>query len=294
LDRITYEDTKLNNTAVALGKFEGLHKGHMLLVNCVCQKSKELGLKGVVFTINMSQDKVINLPCERRDILEKSGIDVEVSCDFTPEFGSMSPKEFVEDILVKKLGAKLVVVGTDFRFGNKRAGDVAMLKSFGKDYGFEVIAFDKLMEEEDVISSTLIREMIEIGNVKKASNLMGRDYFVSGKVMKGRQLGRTIGFPTINIIPDNSKLIPAFGAYCTEVLVDNVFYKGITNVGVNPTIDADNNMTIETYLLDFDNDIYDKKVVVFFKDYIRGEKRFNNIEELKVQLACDKAFAMHQ
>lgn len=291
---LTYDNIKLNNTAVALGKFQGLHQGHMLLIHEICKKSKENNLASVVFTIDMGEDKVINLPEERTNILENAGVDIEVYCKFTPEFGAMSPEEFVKEILVKKLGAKYVVVGTDFRFGYKRAGDVELLKDFGNIYGFKVIAFDKLKVADTVISSSYIRSLIESGEVKLLSDYMGRPYSITGTVAYGKQLGRTIGFPTANLIPNLSKLLPAFGAYSTEVFIDGKLYKGITNVGDNPTIEGDNHITVETHLLDYYGDLYDKEITVLFKDFIRSEKKFNNVEELKAQLSADKSYVLHQ
>lgn len=294
MDILRYENANLNNTAVALGKFQGLHKGHMLLIGEVLRLSYEEDLNSVVFTIDMPQEKAINLPVERYHILEDCGIDYNVSCEFSKEFASMSPREFVENILINKLDAKYVVVGTDFRFGNKRAGDVSLLKSYGEEYGFFVVAIDKLAIDDIIVSSTYIRELISVGNMKAVSRYMGRDYFINGKVMRGKQLGRTIGFPTANIIPDSSKLLPPFGAYYTEVEVEGYMYKAITNVGNNPTIDENNHITVEANIIEFSDDIYDKEITIYFKDFIRGEMKFTDIEELKKQLEIDRTVVLHQ
>lgn len=294
MDILRYENANLNNTAVALGKFQGLHKGHMLLIEEVLRLSYEEDLNSVVFTIDMPQEKAINLPVERYHILEDCGIDYNVSCEFSKEFASMSPREFVENILINKLDAKYVVVGTDFRFGNKRAGDVSLLKSYGEEYGFFVVAIDKLAIDDIIVSSTYIRELISVGNMKAVSRYMGRDYIIKGKVMRGKQLGRTIGFPTANIIPDSSKLLPPFGAYYTEVEVDGSIYKAITNVGNNPTIDENNHITVEANIIEFSDDIYDKEITIYFKDFVRGEMKFTDIEELKKQLEIDRSVVLHQ
>lgn len=294
MDILRYENANLNNTAVALGKFQGLHKGHMLLIGEVLRLSYEEDLNSVVFTIDMPQEKAINLPVERYHILEDCGIDYNVSCEFSKEFASMSPREFVENILINKLDAKYVVVGTDFRFGNKRAGDVSLLKSYGEEYGFFVVAIDKLAIDDIIVSSTYIRELISVGNMKAVSRYMGRDYFINGKVMRGKQLGRTIGFPTANIIPDSSKLLPPFGAYYTEVEVEGSIYKAITNVGNNPTIDENNHITVEANIIEFSDDIYDKEITIYFKDFVRGEMKFTDIEELKKQLEIDRTVVLHQ
>ncbi len=294
LKTVNYNQVNLNKTAVALGKFQGLHKGHMLLIDEILRLSEEENLTSVVFTIDVSSEKTINLPEERYDILEKSGVDYNVTCEFSKEFASLSPVDFVESILVNRLDAKYVVVGTDFRFGYKRLGNVDLLRQMGEKYGFKVIAIEKLSLDGTIISSTYIRELIVSGKIKDVLRYMGRSYSVTGTVKKGRQLGRTIGFPTANIIPDEKKILPPFGAYCTEVVIGGMIYKAITNVGDNPTIDENNCTTIETNIPGFSGDIYGKEITVYFKDFIRGEKKFTSIDELKEQLQNDIKFALHQ
>ena len=294
LNIVTYDNVNLKHTAVALGKFQGLHKGHMLLINEVLHLASEKNLTSVVFTINMKEDGVINLHDERCAILENCGIDYNVECEFTKEFAGLSPEEFVKNILVDKLDAKYVVVGTDFRFGYKRLGNVELLKTYGEKYGFNVVAFDKLSVDNEIVSSTHIRKLIDMGNMKEINNFMGRYYSIRGKVVKGKQLGRTIGFPTANIIPDKKKLLPPFGAYNTLVDIDGKMYKAITNVGNNPTIDEENDITIEANILEFSEDIYGKEITIHFIDHIRGEMKFDSIETLKKQLELDKALVLHQ
>ncbi len=294
LDIVTYDNANLKHTAVALGKFQGLHKGHMLLIDEVLRLSYEEDLKSVVFTIDMKQDQLINMLDERNYILDNLGIDYNVNCEFSKEFAAMSPKDFVKNILVDKLGATYVVVGTDFRFGNKRMGDVNLLKQYGEEYDFKVIPIEKLAIEGEIVSSTYIRELISVGNMKEVSKFMGRDYFIKGRVIKGRQLGRTIGFPTANIIPDKEKILPPFGAYSTVVEINGNLYKAITNVGNNPTIDEGNSLTVEANILDFSEDIYDQNITIYFKDFIRGERKFAGIDELTGQLEKDREFVLHQ
>lgn len=294
MDIIAYDKVQLDKSVVALGKFQGLHNGHMMLINEVVAIARKEQLTGVVFTINIHNDKMVNLPDERFAILEEMGVDVDVECEFSSEFAMMQPEQFVKSILVDKLNASYVVVGSDFRFGYKRQGDVSLLKTYGDKYGFEVIAFDKLCVDGNIVSSSLIRELIEAGNVDSVEKYMGRPYSVSGEVCTGKQLGRTIGFPTINIIPKEDKLLPPYGVYETFINLDGTIYKGVTNVGNNPTVENTDRTFVETNIIDFDDNLYGETVTVCFKRYIRKEKKFNSIEELKNQIKRDKICVMHQ
>ena len=294
MDIVTYDRLNLKNSVVALGKFQGLHRGHMLLIDEVLRISSQNHFKGVVLTINMREDKVINLSKERYSLLEDMGIDVVAECEFTKAFASMTPEIFVKSILIDRLGATCVVVGSDFRFGCKRQGDVELLKSYGDKYGFDVVAFGKLTIDGKVVSTSYIRELIYSGEVSLVNKFMGRPYMLSGKVLRGKQLGRTIGFPTANILPCDLKLLPPFGAYYTKVIVDDKEYKAITNIGNNPTVNDSNLVTVESHLFDYDGELYDKDITVMFMDFIREEKKFKSVDELKNQLILDKNFVLHQ
>lgn len=289
----TYEQVQVDKSAVALGKFQGLHKGHMLLLEKIASLKSE-GLTSVAFTINMPSEKVLYLPDERFSILEGMGIDVAVECDFSEKFAAMSAETFVVDILVNKLHAAYVVVGEDFRFGFNREGTVDRLIEYGLKYGFRVIAFEKLCVNDDVISSSLLRSLIDSGDIGYASELTGRDYSLTGIVSHGKKLGRTIGFPTVNIYPSSRKLLPPAGVYETRLMIDGEWYKGVTNVGDNPTTDGDGKTRVETYIVDYSGDMYGKVITVYFKSFIRPEKKFNSIEELKKQIDIDKESVMHQ
>ncbi len=289
-----YDKLKLENSAVALGKFEGLHKGHMLLLNKIAELSEENKFTSVVLTVNVPSDKVINIPKERFSILESTGIQIAAECEFSSEFAKMEPEDFVKKILVDRLGAKYVVVGEDFRFGCKRSGDVNTLIKLGERLGFCVIAFEKLMIDNITVSSTLIKKMIEKGDMEQVSLYMGRDYSISGKVIHGKRLGREIGFPTANIIPDKNKLLPADGVYSSCVCIDNVMYKAITNIGQNPTTDTDRITRVETHIIDYSGDLYGRDITVSIKSFLRSEIKFNSVNELKIQLEKDKHKAMHQ
>ncbi len=296
---VAYDNVKLNNTAVALGKFEGVHKGHMLLINKITGLSnnkkpdniKSDDVKSVIFTINMPEDSVINLDNERYELFESCGIDYVCECPFDERISKLSPEDFIKNILVGRLGASYVVVGEDFGFGYKRAGNVETLKKYSKEYNYEVVVFEKLMIEDSIVSSSAIRELLDKGEVKLVADYMGRPYSVSGDVSEGKKLGRTIGFPTVNIIPDKKKKLPLPGAYETIVKIgkDSKVYKGITNVGNNPTVNSGSDALVETHLLDFDENLYGKHIQVDFIRFIRPEIKFKSIEELKNQLLIDKA-----
>lgn len=293
MEIIAYDKLQMNSSVVALGKFEGLHQGHMLLINKVTSLSNESGYKSVVFTININRKQRINLPNERFALLENAGVDIAAECDFSEEFASISYDKFIKNILIDKLHAKYVVVGEDFQFGYKRLGTVSNLKEYGNKFGFEVISFDKMKYNNEIISSSAIRELISNGMVDDVHGMLGRYYSVTGTVLYGKQLGRTIGFPTANISVDSGKLLPKFGVYQTKVQIDGKYYKGMTNIGNNPTVDDSDNIFIETHIIDYDGDLYDKEITLEFVKYIRDEKKFSGIEELKNQLNKDKETIMN-
>lgn len=292
--KLAYNDVNIADTVVALGKFEGLHKGHMLLINKVLQLSHETGKQSVVFSIDMPGTKRIYTIPERNRILEEIGIDFNITCEFTKKFASMKPEAFVKDVLVERLHPEYVVVGNDFRFGKNRQGDVALLEELGNRYGYEVLAFEKLREQGTVISSSYIREQIEHGNVDLIQEYMGRPYSIAGIVQYGKQLGTTIGFPTANLIPDEEKLLVPNGVYETSLVLDNLRYRGITNVGDNPTVDDDHKIKVETNILDYNGNLYGKYLKIEFIRQIRKEIKFDSIEALKNQIKSDILEVAHQ
>ena len=292
--KLAYNDVNIADTVVALGKFEGLHKGHMLLINKVLQLSHETGKQSVVFSIDMPGTKRIYTIPERNRILEEIGIDFNITCEFTKKFASMKPEAFVKDVLVERLHPEYVVVGNDFRFGKNRQGDVVLLEELGNRYGYEVLAFEKLREQGTVISSSYIREQIEQGNVDLIQEYMGRPYSIAGIVQYGKQLGTTIGFPTANLIPDEEKLLVPNGVYETSLILDNLRYRGITNVGDNPTVDDDHKIKVETNILDYNGNLYGKYLKIEFIRQIRKEIKFDSIEALKNQIKSDILEVAHQ
>ena len=283
-------------TVLSIGKFDGLHRGHELLMDYVFQKKKE-GMKAVIFTFDvppkksLEQDaaRVLTTNEEKMHLFEQIGIDYLIECPFTEEIMHMPAEEFLKKI-VEQLSIRCIVAGTDCSFGYQRRGDYRMLQKYAPEYHYEAQIVDKMQYEGRDISSTFIREEIAAGNMEKAELLLGYAYFVQGTVVHGNQIGRTIGIPTINLIPPEEKLLPPFGVYVTEVFIDDKRYYGVTNVGCKPTIKGNNPVGVETHLLDFREDVYEKVVTVEFRTMIREERKFESIEKLKEQMMNDIAF----
>lgn len=282
-------------TAVTLGKFDGLHLGHQKLIHQVLKK-KEKGYLPTIFTFDRppqklltgSENKIILTNEEKQKMLEDIQIDLFVQCPFTREIAQLEPEDFVKDILKKKLNVGYLVVGTDFRFGYQRRGDIDLLNKLAKDCHYHLMVLAKEQREGHNISSTYIKELISQGEVKKASEFLGYPYFLSGKVIRGKQLGRAMGIPTANIIPDERKILPPNGVYASKFWVDGHFYYGMTNIGLRPTVEDTIEKNVETYLFDFEKDIYEKEILVELLEYERKEIKFDSVETLKRQLSMDK------
>lgn len=286
-------------TVISLGKFDGIHRGHELLLEQLMKKKRE-GYKTVIFTFDIPPKKVLEAEDtkvlttneEKMHMFDSFGIDYLIECPFTPAVMGMEPELFIE-MLVKNLSMKCIVTGEDFRFGHNRRGDYQMLKEYAKKFSYEAIILPKMKEEKRDISSTFVREEILAGRIEMANKLLGYPYFVSGEVKHGNRIGRTIGFPTINLIPPANKLLPSYGVYITKVMIDGIVYHGVTNVGCKPTIEGDNPVGIETYILDFKQDVYDKVVIVTFIKKIREERKFPNLDGLLEQMRLDEQEARY-
>lgn len=283
-------------TVLSLGKFDGLHRGHELLMDYVFKKKKE-GLKAAIFTFDIPPRKnvehmaakVLTTNEEKSRLFERIGIDYLIECPFTREVMNMEPELFIETI-VNQLNVKCMVVGKDFHFGHNRRGDYQMLLQYAPKYGYEVEVVDKMQEDGRDISSTFVREQIVAGNMEKANDLLGYQYFVEGTILHGRKMGKAVlGIPTINLIPPEEKLLPPFGVYISITEWNGKRYPGITNVGCKPTVEGKNPVGVETHIFDFDEDIYGKEVKVSFLSKVREEKKFASLEALKEQMAHDVA-----
>ena len=280
-------------SAVTLGKFDGIHKGHQKLMRMILEKRKQ-GLKSVVFTFGQmpgtvlcGKGRTILTGAERRKHLEGLGIDYMVECPFVPEIIQMEPETFVEKILVGQLHAKYIAVGPDFRFGHNRRGSVKLLKQLAPVFGYEVEVFEKECLEDKVISSTYVRYMLQNGEMETVEKLLGYPYYVSGTVVHGHAIGRKLGIPTLNLIPDDEKMLPPNGVYLTKTVFGQEEHLGITNVGVKPTISGEELKGIETHLFDYEGDLYGREVTVVFYAFERPERRFESLEDLKKQLRED-------
>lgn len=296
------EVSTLNKTIVTSGTFDGVHLGHIKILNRLITLAKSEAKETVVITfwphprfVLSAEKEPIGLLSsleEKLATFDQLGIDHVLVIPFTLEFSKISSKEFLSEILVKTLGASKLVIGYDHKFGQNREGSFDYLQANSGLYGFEV----EEIPEEDVddigISSTRIRKAIGEGDVELASKYLGRHYSVLGIVETGQKLGRTIGFPTANIkISEPHKLLPLDGVYAVKVRVEGGLYLGMMNIGFRPTVNGINR-TVEVHLFDFEKDIYNKDITVFFVQRIRSEKKFAGIEELKKQLAQDKETAI--
>jgi riboflavin kinase/FMN adenylyltransferase len=282
--RIDGEFPRLAKSAVTLGKFDGIHRGHQKLVNKVLEQ-KEKGAQAVLFAFDVSSRTILTRE-ERSALLEKMGVDVLLDCPLDSQMKHMKAENFVREILVGDLHVCYVAVGEDFRFGYERKGTPALLAELGKKYGFQVEILPKEMDAHRKISSTYIREELAKGNMEKFSSLMGQDFAVEGIVQHGQGLGHKKLLPTANLIPSREKLMPPNGVYITVSRFHDKTYQGITNIGYKPTVGEDF-LGVETYLFDCDEDLYGEKCRVEFKHFQRPERKFSSLDVLKAQLEKD-------
>lgn len=281
-------------SVISFGKFDGLHRGHEFLMEKQIEQSNLHGYKRIIFTFDIPpkaevlgiESKVIITNEEKEYVFERSGVDYLVECPFVPEVMTMEARAFVKWI-VDSLNVRCIVVGDDFRFGHNRAGDHVLLAEMSEELGYELIVVNKIKDGDRDISSTYIREEIAAGHIRKANELLGYPFFIKGRVVHGRQIGRTIGIPTVNLTVTDNKLLPPYGVYMSKVHVKDNWYQGVTNIGCKPTIDGDNPVGAETYIIDFSQDVYGQDVMVELHEFIRPEMRFESIDELKRQMSAD-------
>ena len=285
---------------LTFGKFDGVHIGHQKIFSSVFRISEEEGLRSAVLSFTMEKDSfflqgrkdMLSTEDEHFTRLKNAGFHEVYLYPLTIEAARMSPEDFVRLILIEALKVKYLVVGTDCSFGYKGVGNVELLESLQEKYGFQLTVVDKVLTvnpagEEVEVSSSYIRKALEEGRVEEAATLLGRPYSINGTVVHGKAIGKTLSFPTANILPKEGKLTPGEGVYYTRVMVEGEEYDAMTNIGRNPSISAENPLTIESHLLDFDRDIYGEKIRVSFVRRIREQKQFPNLEDLKAQLKTD-------
>ena len=283
-----------HQTVVTLGKFDGMHKGHMKLINRVREYSERSGLKSLVVSFDMTLrcwPEGVNytiLMSNKEQIWYLDGlVDYLIQCPFTESISQMEAENFIKDILMERLHASHIVVGTDFRFGRGREGDARMLSEYAKVYGYTLDVVEKEIHDGHIISSTYIKCELEQGKLKLANILLGYPYTVVGQVEHGRKLGRTLGTPTMNVRPVPEKLLPLHGVYVSRVMVDGVWHFGVSNVGIKPTVLEKDEVRVESFLFDYGKEAYGKEIVVQFLEFIRPEKKFSGVEALKEQIYRD-------
>lgn len=290
----------LENAVVTIGTFDGVHVGHQKILFRLTEIANSTNGESVVMTfwphprMVVSPDshdlKLLSTIDEKIELLERQGIQHLIIVPFTREFSELSAEEYVQKILIGRIGTKRLVIGYDHRFGRNREGGFDYLSDNKKRFGIEIEEISRQEIENLTISSTKIRNSLIEGNIKVANELLGRNYSFQGLVVKGRQLGRTIGFPTANVhLAENYKLTPSNGVYAVRIFVRGSWYKGIMNIGNRPTVEGIG-ITREVNIFDFDDDIYGEDVVVEILDFIRKETKFNGLEELKAQIRADVAY----
>ncbi len=295
--QIITELDKLNldsKSALAIGKFDGIHLGHKKLLNLIMEQRQD-GLKATVFTFEPSPEEFfVGHPVpqlftrdEKRRAFEEIGIDTLIEFPLTAETAATEPVEFVKGILVDKLKADYIAAGTDVSFGDKGKGDQFLLKRLSQELGFELCLIDKVRIDDEEVSSTKVRNAVTDGDMHLVTRLLGNNYSVSGIIEHGHHIGHTLGIPTINVIPEENKLLPPFGVYSSRVFIEGKSYKGMTNIGRKPTISEVEKTGVETYLYDFDGDLYGKFAKVELITFVRPEMKFSSLEELKKQIASD-------
>jgi riboflavin kinase/FMN adenylyltransferase len=286
------EITTLQHAIVTIGTFDGVHLGHQKIIKRLLEIKEQQGGETVLFTFAPHPRKVL-FP-DQKDLLKQFGVDHVLVYPFTKAFSQMQAKDYVTEIIAKGLHTKTLVIGYDHRFGSDREGNIDTLKALSAANHFEVEEIPVQEINMLNVSSSRIRKAIEEGDIDTANAYLGYPFFISGEVVKGKQLGRTIGYPTANmVIDDEDKLIPKIGVYAVYIVIAGNTYKGMLNIGTNPTTDSDNKVKIEVNIFDFDKALYGQKIKVGFIKHIRDEQKFANLDELKQQLANDKIACSH-
>ena len=294
----------IKETVVAVGNFDGIHVGHQELIRRTVKSAKISGIKSAVFTFNNHPKNVlagkrviknIMYPEEKITMLKKMGIDYVFSIDFDYQISHTPAEQFITDILIDKFKMKEMYCGFNYNFGYKAEGDTDLLVKMGQKHGFGIHVMDPVRVDGQVVSSSLIRSLINEGNVDEARIMLGRNYAIGGEVVRGNMIGRTIGFPTSNILIDETMVTPSNGVYITKCNYNMVQYPGITNVGIKPTI-GDNKRVIETHIFDFNKDIYGRMIKVEFVKKIRDEMKFPSVDALaeQIQNDCQTARDYHE
>ena len=287
-------------TVITIGTFDGVHAGHQKIIERLIAAAKVNNMESAILTFfphprmvlqKEGELKLINTIEERKELLEKSGIDHLIIHPFTMQFSRLSALEFVRDILVNKLNAKKVIIGYDHRFGRNRTADIADLREFGKQFDFEVEEIGQQEIEDVAVSSTKIRKALLDGRVEKANSYLKHPFSLTGVIVKGKGLGKEFGYPTANLkIEEDYKLIPKNGVYVVRSKIENKMVYGMMSIGTNPTVGG-TSQTIETYFFNLDKNLYGKKLTIEMLCWIRDEKKFESVSALKLAMRQDEAFS---
>ncbi len=295
------EINNIKRSVVTIGNFDGIHKGHEVLIKKAVEYGKKNNIKSIVFTfenhpanyfVNNSIRNIISNE-ERINRLNKLGVDLVISIPFDKYMTKISAQDFVEKILVDKLGVEKIIVGDDFTFARNKEGNTDLLKNLSERYKYSLEVIKAIKINGTRISSTYIRNLVSQGDVYAVDEYLGYNYQLEGKVIHCKQLGRTIGFPTANIEVDKDVLIPKNGIYATRINIEGQIYFGATNIGFNPTVNG-SKLSIETNILQFNEDIYGKIIKIEFLERIRDEKKFSSLDELKNQLKRDTNYVFEK
>ena len=285
-------------TAVAIGKFDGLHIGHRRLLEEILAK-KQQGMAACVFTFDPSPGAFFGLTDgrelttreEKRALLQELGVDILVEFPLNERTAATPPREFIREILVRRMYTAWVAAGEDVSFGRGGAGNAQLLKELSQEGGYGVTVIEKIRLEGREVSSTGVRSCVEAGRMPQAERLLGMPYTFLGRVERGRALGRELGMPTVNLVPPPSKLLPPRGVYRSRVMLGGRSYRAVSNVGCRPTVVEDSGAVVESYLYEFDREAYGEEAAVGLLEFLRPERRFENLEALRAQLERDKAAA---
>jgi riboflavin kinase/FMN adenylyltransferase len=284
---------------LALGNFDGMHRGHLKIIERVRRGAQERGSTAVAMTFDPHPSKIVRpdkappllmTHAQKLEALARGGMHGVAIIRFTPELAHWDPETFVRAVLVEWLHVAEVWVGANFLFGHDRSGNFSLLRSLGARYGFRAEKIDPVRYKDFVVSSTRVRRLIAEGRVDEAGALLGHHYTIEGPVVQGQKRGRGLGFPTANLCPDN-ELVPPAGVYAMTVSVDGIVYPAITNIGTRPTFESGEENIIETHVLDFDKDLYGARLRLGFVQRLRDEKKFDGIDALKTQIEADRARA---
>lgn len=289
--------TEKTPKVLSLGMFDGVHLGHISIINQLKRIAAEKKFETALLTFwphprkvfNPNDDlKLLNTLEEKLNLLEKAGVDILFIKEFDEEFRNLTGEEFIRQILLEKLNVKHIIIGHDHVFGKNKSGNFELLQKLSSELGYEVEQLEALKNEDDFnISSTKIRNCLLKGNILGANEMLGYHYSISGKVIDGKKLGRTIGYPTANLEIDELKLLPKKGAYIVEVYVKDKFYKGMLSIGNNPTVNGEK-LTVEVNILDFNQDIYGEEITLKFRDFLHEQIKFDGLEKLIERLDEDK------